>query len=366
MREKLHPFHIAILIYMTQSGVVIFSLPRVLAQHMGYNGWIALTVFYVIVALNISLISLAYRLADGKSIFQIIEHVFPKIAVIPLYIFLLTLWMMIGCISAKRYIIIYQIFVFPTTHPMLIKILVDTLAFLLIIKGIYNISKAATVFFWLVIWTILLLLFFLHDFQWINLTSFYFHESSDIVTGSFRIFTAFLGYELILLLFPYAEKRKGVMKAVHIGNLLTFLTYILVCLVCYGFYSFDQLKRMKFPMLDLLAYIEFPFVERIENLIFSLYLFTSLIGIVMYCWSALEAAQRILPKANVKWLAAIIIGVAYVVSWIPTLLVEVDAWLQYLGQIEIGVAFGLPLMLLLFLLLQKRRDEPYIDYNEPS
>lgn len=89
MREKLHPFHIAILIYMTQSGVVIFSLPRVLAQHMGYNGWIALTVFYVIVALNISLISLAYRLADGKSIFQIIEHFFPKIAVIPLYIFYL-------------------------------------------------------------------------------------------------------------------------------------------------------------------------------------------------------------------------------------------------------------------------------------
>jgi len=365
MREKLHPFHIGILIYMTQAGVVIFSLPRVIAEHLGYNGWISLIIYYGIAAINITLISLVYRLADGKSIFQIMEDAIPKIVVLPLYIFLLSVWTLVGCMSAKRYIIIYQIFVFPTTHPMLLKLLVDVLAFLLIIKGIYNITKAATLFFWLVIWTIFLLLFFVHDFQWVNLTTFYFHESSDIVTGSFRIFTAFLGYELILLLFPYAEKRKGVMKAVHIGNLLTFITYTLVCLVCFGFYSFDQLKRMKFPMIDLLAYIELPFVERIENLIFSIFLFTSLMGIVMYNWAAVEAAQRILPKANVKWLSAIIVGLAFAVSWIPNVLVEVDAWLRFLGQIEVGIAFGLPLLLIMLLLLQKRREEPWIDYNEP-
>jgi hypothetical protein len=53
MKEKLYPVHIAILVYMIQTGVVVFSLPRIMAEAFGYNGWLMVPVFTLIAALNL-------------------------------------------------------------------------------------------------------------------------------------------------------------------------------------------------------------------------------------------------------------------------------------------------------------------------
>lgn len=60
----------------------------------------------------------------------------------------------------KKYVLIFQMLSFPTTNPMVFKLAVDILAFLMITKGIYSISKAATLFFWLSAWMYLLMLWF--------------------------------------------------------------------------------------------------------------------------------------------------------------------------------------------------------------
>lgn len=352
MKEKLHPIHVSILVFMSQSGVVVFSLPRLLAEHMGYNGWITLIIFSGIVMLNILLISLVYRLGRGKSIFLIVEQALPKILVFPFYIILVSIWVILGCMITKQYVIIFQLFVFPTTHPMLIKVLVDTLAYILVIKGIYSISKASTSFFILVIWTNLLLLFFVKDFNWLNFTPFLLQDTTQEILGSLNIYASFLGYEIVLLLFPYTEK-KGFIKAVYIGNLINTVTYLAVCLICFGFYSFNQLKRMKYPLIDLLSYIELPFVERIENLFFGFFLFTTLLGTTLYFWAATETAQRVIPKVNIRWIVFFLISCSFIVSWIPNTLNEVEKWLAALSYIEIGVAFGLPILLLLILSVSK-------------
>ena len=74
MAEKLSPFHITILVYMTQSGIIIFTLPRQLAEHFGTNGWLFLVPCFVISSLNIYLISLVYHMGKGRSIFLILEQ----------------------------------------------------------------------------------------------------------------------------------------------------------------------------------------------------------------------------------------------------------------------------------------------------
>lgn len=352
MKEKLYPFHVAIIVFMVQSGVIIFSLPRIVAEYMGYNGWLSLIPFSVIATLNILLIGWVHRLGKGKSIFVILESSLPKAFVYPIYTLLVSVWIILGCMAAKQYIIIFQVYFLPTTHPMYLKALVDVLTFILVTKGIYNISKAVTSFFWLIIWMNLLLLFFFREFQWVNLTPFFFQKNSDVLMGGLSIFTAFLGYELVLLLFPYSEK-KGFIKAVFAGNLITTLTYLAICFVCFGFYSFGQLNRMNYPLIDLLAYIKFPFIERIENLFFGFLLFSIVVTITMYTWAAMETINRVIPKANTHWLAAILLFIAFVVSWIPDVLSEVEMWLRFLGYIEAGIAFGLPLLLLIILLINK-------------
>lgn len=355
VKEKLYPFHVMIFTYMTQTGVVILSLPRLLAENFGYNGWLSLIGFSCIAAFNIFLISLVYRLGKGKSIFKILEMSLPKFLLVPMYMLLASIWAVTGCLVAKNYVSIFEMVSLSTTNVMLLKVLVDILTFLLVIKGIYSISKALTSFYWVTAWMYFILFFYAKDFEWARLTPFIFTGETHFLEGGISVFTSFIGYEICLLLFPYVKKNdKKFMRAVQWGNVLTTVTYMLICFICFGFYSFEQLKKMVYPMLDLLSYIKLPFIERIDNLLFAFFLFTSVATISVYLWASKEAVKQILPKGNEKWILFIIITLVYFLSWIPDSLLEIGEWLKYTGYAEVSIAYGLPCLLLLILIANKR------------
>jgi spore germination protein (amino acid permease) len=339
---------------MIQSGVTILKLPQILANHFGYNGWISIFIFAFIVMVNIYLISQVYRLGRGQSIFVILEQSIPKFILFPLYLGIAGLWGVIGCLVVKQYIVIYQMVAFPTTSPMLFKVIVDFIIFLLVIKGLYNMSKAATIFYWMTTWMFLLLLIFFRDFEWSRLTPFVFQGETQMISGSIDIYCAFLGFELCMLFFPYVEKR-NFFKAVYAGNLLTTLSYLAVSLICFGFYSFDQLKRILFPTLDLLSYIRFPFIEHIENLLFGFILLSVLITCSMFIWGSKEMLQRIWPRASVKGLTLCILFLVYIVSWFPQNLSEIEKWLKLLLYAEAGLTFCLPILLIVLLSIRGNR-----------
>ncbi|MCA0755534.1 spore germination protein [Paenibacillus sp. N4] len=353
VKEKLYPFHIGILIYMTQTGVLVLSLPRMLAETFGYNGWLALPILAAVASLNIGLIAIVHRMGKGKSIFSILESALHKAVLFPLYAALSAVWALTGCMTAKNYVYIFQMLSFNTTHPMLFKALLDILIYLLMIKGIYNISKASTSFFWMIQWMLLLLIFFVKDFSWVRMTPFFFKGGTDVLKGGMSVFTAFLGYELSILLFPYSDSNKKVMRAVFAGHLFTTFNYIVLSFICFGFFSFEQLKKLMYPVIDLLSYIQLPFIERVENLLFAFFLFSTVATVVMYLWAAQESMRQMMPGVPQKLLAFIIVTASFIVSWVPDTLVEVGKWLEYLGNASSGIAFALPMLLILILLIKK-------------
>jgi spore germination protein (amino acid permease) len=356
MNEKLSQFHVTILIYMIQSGAIIITLPRLLAQNFGTNGYLSLILISIIVSLNLFLISAVYTLGEGKSIFEIMEKSIPKLILFPVYLALASIWAILGCLVAKQYMFIIKLIAFPTTNPMLFKLVFDVLAFFLIIKSVYNIAKAATVFFWLIIWMSLLLFYFYSDFEWSRLTPFIFRDSTLTMNGFFTIYVGFLGYELCLLLFPYVNKQTKVMKAAQVGNIIVTISYMYIGIVSFGFYGHKHLKTLQFPLLNILSYIQLPFLQGTENLLFTFLLFSIIITTAMYWWAAKEVSQRMFP-INGKLLAFIILFVSYCVSYFPDSLSEIDQWLTYLGYCETTVAFGLPIALILLLLIQRMRGE---------
>ncbi|MGO4699561.1 GerAB/ArcD/ProY family transporter [Paenibacillus sp. 2TAB26] len=356
MQEKLSQFHVTILIFMTQTGMVIFTLPRLLAHYFGTNGWLALVIIFMIVSLNILLISIVHRLGKGKSIFVVMEQSIPKFILFPFYLSLVLLWMMIGCLIAKQYVMVFQMIAFPTTNSMVFKLVFDGLAFFLILKGIYNISKTATVFFWAIIWLLLLLFYFYGDFQWSRLTPFFFQESAINMQGVASIYLAFLGYELCLLLFPYTDQKTNLMKAVWSGSFLIFLNYIYTSFIAFGFFGHKYLKDLEYPLLNILAYIQFPFIQGTENLFYAFFMFSIIVTSVMFWWAAKEVSIRMFPISQ-KILLLVILLVSYFISFIFDGLSELEQWLTILGYIEMCVAFGLPIALIILLLVQKTRGE---------
>ncbi|MCP3741009.1 spore germination protein [Rossellomorea sp. BNER] len=328
---------------MIQSGVMLFSLPNMLASTFGTNGWIGILILSFIAIINISMIALVVKFANGKDLFQIYESVFPKILIYPFYVLLAFQWGILGIFVTNKFILLLKMLYFPTVSTYIFTFMLLILTFFLVKGGIYHIGKATVIFFYITIGTVLLLAFHLKEFSFVRMTPFIFKEGKDFLTGTLDLFIAFLGYEVFILMIPYVEASKKWVKYVIFGNLFTTLVYGSVCFISFGFFSFKQLSTDLFPVLTLLEYTKFPFVERIENLIFTLFAMKVLITVVMYYWSSVTCMNRIFPSFKIGVLIFAILVLTFFIGLPASVMSEVDLWLKYLGYIEIGLAFGLPL-----------------------
>ncbi|MEF2967637.1 GerAB/ArcD/ProY family transporter [Paenibacillus sp. M1] len=352
-QEKLRPLQIAMLFHNTQVGVVLFILPRTIAIHFGTNGWVILPIMFVIVTLNIVLINSVYRLGGGASVFTILKSGLPRFLLIPLYFVIGCALAMVGCLVVKQYSLMYQMLIFPQTPDMLLKLVIDILVFLLVTKGIYNMSKANVFFLTLTLLMIPFAFEIFKSFDPVRMTPFFFQEGKDMGRGLLKVFSAFMGYELAIFLFPYAESGKRWLKYLHFSNAFTAIIYLLVTILCYGFFSYKELTHLSFPLLEMFGYLHFPFAERVQNFLFSFFLLSILNTSAMYYWSSQTVFKEILPKLNWKWITFILLAATFAVSYIPKALIVVEQWFDVVTYFQMGVAVLLPLLALLALLLRK-------------
>ncbi|MNI66284.1 hypothetical protein D3C73_1218370 [compost metagenome] len=77
--------------------------------------------------------------------------------------------------------------------------------------------------------------------------------------------------------------------------------------------------------------------------------------VAMYWWGALEVMRRIIPKLKIPVLTFLLAVISYCISFIPKTLDQVNVWILHLGYAAIGIAFGLPVLIIALLLLQGRR-----------
>ncbi|MBW3113432.1 MULTISPECIES: GerAB/ArcD/ProY family transporter [Bacillaceae] len=355
MKEKLHPFQVALLIYMIQSGVTLFSIPRLSAEAFGTNGWIGIVILFGIVTLNILLIGLVNKYGNGQSLFMIIENIFPKWLFVPFYLFLSIIFTLLATLVTKKYILLLQMLFFRDTPSIIFVGMFFILSFFLLKGCIYEIGKATVILFFMTIWTMLLLTFHLSEFSFTRMTTFMMKGDKDLFSGGLNVFSAFLGYELSIFLIPYV--RKNFTKGVFFGNAITSFIYISVSFVCYGFFSFEYILHDLYPVISLIEYVKFPFVERVENLIFTLFALKVLITVVMYLWASKELISHSFQKLRPNFISLLLLTVGTLISFIPDIIREVDQWLTMLTYFDIGIAFLLPIFLLLLIGLNKVKQK---------
>jgi spore germination protein (amino acid permease) len=354
MKEKLSLIQVSILIYMIQSGVTLFSLPRLTAEAFGTNGWISIIIFYMIVNINLVLIWLVFKMGNGRSMVEIISFL-PKWITLPLVMILASVWLGLGTMVMVKFIFLLKMLFYPNVSTLLLMFMALGLVFILLANGIYHIAKATLVLFYFTIWTVFLLSFHLQDFSFTRLTPFLFQGEKDLLKGGFRVFTAFLGYELSIVFFHFVEKKK--LTTLIWGNTITSLIYLGVCFLCYGFFSFEMLVHEMFPVVTIMEYISLPVLERVENLIFSLFGLKVLITTVMYLWSAKEVLENQFKHIKSKYMLGLVLTVSFLVSMIPNIMRELDRWLEYLAFGAAGIAVFLPIFLLMSILFIKAKKE---------
>ena len=355
MEGREYQFHLIVLTYMIQSGVVIFALPRILGEVFGTNGWIAILPLSAIVILNIWLFSYVYKRIGERSMFEVISIALPKWIYYLLFFIIIVLWCAIAALVLKQFAIIIQIIFFPTTHVFWFITTMFIIVFVFLNLGIMNMVKVTTIFFYFSIWTLLLGLIFLEEFDFVRLTSFLFKDGDLSLFQIGSVYTSFLGFEIMFLLTPYVKKSAKLVRSMIFGNLLTTFVYGYTSLICFGFYSLQQLVKIQFPTLELFAYVEAPFLERVDNLIVPVFIIKIIVTGVFFVWGEKEALHYMVTNVKEKKSIIIVVVFAYIITYFFTTYTELETWLTHIAVIEIGMAFGLPLLVLLLLPIARRK-----------
>jgi hypothetical protein len=348
MNEKLNWFHIALLVYLIEVDIAVFSLSRTVAENIGTNGWAGLLILSAAALINIWMYRVVYVLGKGRSMHEIAESAVPRAALIPVYVALSLFWIAFGALIGKNFIALYQILSFRSTSQVMIYLFYCILIYCILVKDIYSIVKASTVFFIMTFLLNALIPYFFQDWRLVRFTTSFFQgaEKGHSLLGWMKVFSVMVGYEMLMFLFPFTDKKSKLFKGLTIGHLSGTAVQLLVIFIAFGFFSFRQNQMLEFPMLNTLEYIELPFINRVDNLIYCIFLFPNLISSALFCYAGIMTLQRVFPKAKPKQLGRVVAVLMFAFGWAAVILQRFATLLNKSFYLEIGLAFLLPVLLI--------------------
>jgi spore germination protein (amino acid permease) len=351
-RRKISPFLVFYLIHSIQVGVGILGFQKIIAMNAGYDAWISIilagalthvTMFlmYRIVQMSDGDLVSAHTLAFGKWIGKVFSLIF---------VFYFTALVVT---IIRTYIEVIEVWMFPRMSTFVFSLLFLILVIYIVNGGIRTIAGVS--FFGLILPSYLLLTFgftFKYaDFR--NILPIFDHSIIDILKSMKNMSLTYLGYESILLIYPYIRDGKSSQKWAHWGLFATTVTYTFIGIISFAFFSEGQLKKTVWATLSMWKIVEMPFVERFEYIGIANWCLIILPNACIAIWCASRIVKRMTPlkqRTSLIWLSIICLGV---ITFFQDRQ-EVNMLNNVLGQIGFYINFVYIPFLFIFILIIKK------------
>lgn len=184
-------------------------------------------------------------------------------------------------------------------------------------------------------------------------------DVSSILEGTLGVWISFLGFEAMLLLYPFVEgKGSGKLKAISAANLFVTLLYTLMTVAALVTFSPEQLAYVPEPILFMLKGFSTRVISRLDILFLSVWYvkvvttFTAYLHLTAHGFGYLFHNNRHTKAVPYVALISFILAL-FPIS--PSLLEEINR-----GTIRFSFLFvaALPLLFLLLSLLFKKKEVP--------
>jgi hypothetical protein len=169
-----------------------------------------------------------------------------------------------------------------------------------------------------------------------------------------------MGFEIAFFLYPFLQQKQKASIGIIIANTITLVLFLIITVIAFAFYSPDEITLYNEPTITLLKIVEFRFLERLEIVFFSLYLFVISTTVLPLFFTTVFSIRQLLGKQDhskfVPWL--LVLNLVYIFFYPQSF--DRNTQLQK-GIDPISFAFGyaLPLCLWVYLWLfsrMKRED----------
>ncbi|SEM71370.1 spore germination protein (amino acid permease) [Paenisporosarcina quisquiliarum] len=304
-------YHVIFLVQNTMVGTGLLSAPQRLSV-LGYSQ-ILMPIYFGIIA-TITLWPMVWICSQykGDNLFRINEILLGKWIGKGINVLIVLHFTLLIAAVISNYMNLIQTTALPEQTTTVTILLVLLLLTYIVNGGIKTIARLCTLTFFLAMPMVYFLRWGIekgdlsHIFPLFNFTSKEFFKALQ------QGYLSILGYELIMFYFPYILDQKKAFKHAVIGIWITISLVFITTLVSVMYYSEWQLEHVEFSVLHLFKAGEFSFVERIDIMGITFWVFLILTTAATYLWSARKGLDSIRSKKNknhVYFITAAIFGV---------------------------------------------------------
>jgi spore germination protein (amino acid permease) len=282
----------------TQVGIGVLSLPRDLAKNAGTDGWISIVLGWIMSMLVSLVIIRVMERNPEYTLFELLSKYFGKWVGKGLAV----AWILFAAYSAITVMLatihIIKIWIVPDIRNFILMILFIVPIYMITKQGIRVIGLFAEFVFMITLWMPFLLLLTLKDIEWMYLFPIGKGGLFPILSSVKSTVFAFLGFELAFILYPFLKDKKSAAKGIVIANSLSMLIYLTVTVICFVKFSPVEVTDYVYPTLNLLKVIQLPFMERLEIICLSFYLFIIFMTIIPYLYMAALGTSQLFGKQD--------------------------------------------------------------------
>lgn len=354
--EKISDTEFMIAIPSVIIGVGILSLPREVAiVTLFSDGWISILVAGIMVTFITILATKVAALFPGKSFLSYTTYLVTKpIALLFLFI-IITVSLFFSAYSTRYIAYIAQQYLFEHTPMEVI-----ALSFILVVVYAVSGSRAGLFRLNLLFLPIILFVFLfvgIFNVTWIERNNFLPLFQTDLkgyLLGIKETFTAFLGFEIVLIYTMLIKRPKNLTKKVIIGMSIPILFYIMIFLMTIGIFGYQVTANLEFPTIELAKRVDIPggILERIDPFVFSIWTMTIFTTAAMLLDVVVFLLSSIFTKMNKRILTFILSPIVYYISMLPN---QIDQVKYVTNFISVTATYLLTAMVIILFMMTKIR-----------
>ncbi|WP_079525372.1 GerAB/ArcD/ProY family transporter [Halobacillus hunanensis] len=348
------PTYVFFLIHAMQVGVGILGFETYIAKYAGFDAWISILLGGL--GIHVLLWMIYHILQDSKGdIVSVHKNIFGKYLggffslMFSLYFLLLTLTVL------RSYIEVIEVWIFPELQLWLFTFVFVLIVYYFVKSGFRVVTGLCLISVILALPILLLKFFPILEGDVMNLYPTVDHSVGEILRGTQKSVLSFLGFELLLVFYPFIKNPHASKSWAHFAVFFTVSIYLITAIVSFVYFSEGQLQYVIWGTITLWKIVEFPFIERFEYIGIAMWFYVVLPNIALALWAASRIPKRVL-KIKQKYVLALFSIILIVVCCMFTDRQAIDKLNSVTSKIGLYVLLYIPVLFVLSKIMVKVRN----------
>lgn len=349
-------------ILQTQIGVGLLSLPYTVHLHAKNDGWISVIIAGFIVFIFMFIMWALGKRFPNDTIYEYANKIVGQYVgtvisfLYALNFFIISIFVVIIAVN------ILKKWILTLTPPFVIILCIVSTGVYLARENLKVIGRFYTFVSLLILFLVFLELLSYKDANFKYLLPIGQAGFKEIMIGSHDSLTAMLGFELLLVVYPFVKgNSKDILKNSTIA--ITFVTflYTFFLITSYVVFSPEEIRIVSEPILYMLKALSYEVVERLDLIFLSIWVVPIITSFVTYLHLASVGMNKIFKQTNHKKVTLVLGIIILVISvFIPQedqIVQKFNLIVSYSSYIFIAC---IPFILLIVSIIRKKGAKPTI------